>query len=88
MKPQPSSQAPCQLPDPAPAASEIPTGEAPGIWPVIKRKLDARKWKLNDLAQAVSLPADQLQELLNNKGYEVHTGLKWIREREQETAKA
>lgn len=60
-----------------------PLNEPEGIWPVINRKLSARKWKLPDLAKAVQLPEDQLLELLSHKGYETHTGLKWIKEKEQ-----
>lgn len=68
---------------PAPITPEIASQPEPeGIWPVISRKLAARKWRLKDLASAVQLPPDQLQELLSGKGYETNGPAQWIKEKQ------
>ncbi len=69
-----------QKPIEQPTASIVPAAidEPQGIWPVISRKLAARKWKLGDLAEAVKLPESELQELLASKGYHFKTGFKWV----------
>ncbi len=74
-----------QIPEPqnmsaADAQPGEPESVAPGIWPVVKRKLDANKWRLGDLSKAVSLPVDELKTLLESKGYEAKPPGMWIKE--------
>ncbi len=76
-----------QKPIDQPTAAIVPPAldEPPGIWPVINRKLAAKKWRLTNLADAVKLPESELEELLRSKGYTFKTGLKWVTEPETAT---
>jgi len=66
---------------PIPAAPpQEPQSDAPGIWPLVKRKLEANKWRLSDLSKAVNLPVAELKTLLESKGYEAKPPGMWIKE--------